>query len=115
MLTSDNQRFFVSLSMKYIKGQDRAQIQLFPVSLDQSIDADNEVRLLDFFVDSLSIKDFGFKVDFKTLISKIKTHLYSISICFKTSQTKLEALLIDISYFLKNETQSSKFLIFNLT
>ena len=50
--------------MKYIQGQDRRQTHLFPVSLDQSIDADNEVRLLDLFVDSLTMEDFGFKVDF---------------------------------------------------
>ncbi len=50
--------------MKYIVGHDRTQTYLFPVSLDQSIDADNEVRLVDLFVDSLSIKDFGFKVNF---------------------------------------------------
>jgi transposase len=50
--------------MKYIVGHDRTQTHLFPVSLDQSIDPDNEVRLLDLFVDSLSIKDFGFRIDF---------------------------------------------------
>lgn len=50
--------------MKYIKGQDRSQTHLFPVSLDESIDPDNEVRFLDLFVDSLILKDFGFKDDF---------------------------------------------------
>ena len=50
--------------MKYIKGQDRSQTHLFPVSLDASIDPDNEVRFLDLFVDSLILKDFGFKGDF---------------------------------------------------
>lgn len=30
--------------MKFIQGYDRTQVQLFPVSLDQSIDADNEVQ-----------------------------------------------------------------------
>jgi transposase len=50
--------------MKFIKGQDRTQINLFPVSLDQSIDPDNEVRIIDLFVDSLSIKDYGFRTDF---------------------------------------------------
>ena len=47
--------------MKFIKGQDRTQTHLFPVSVDQSIDQDNEVRLIDFFVDSLSLSDYGFK------------------------------------------------------
>ena len=50
--------------MKFIQGQDRTQINLFPVSLDQTIDADNEVRITDLFVDSLSIKDYGFRTDF---------------------------------------------------
>ena len=50
--------------MKFIQGHNRTQINLFPVSLDQSIDTDNEVRMIDLFVDSLSIKDYGFRTDF---------------------------------------------------
>jgi len=50
--------------MKFIQGHNRTQIHLFPVSLDQSIDPENEVRILDLFVDSLSIKDYGFRMDF---------------------------------------------------
>jgi transposase len=50
--------------MKFIQGQSRDQINLFPVSLDRSIDPDNEVRIIDLFVDSLSIKDYGFRTDF---------------------------------------------------
>jgi len=50
--------------MKYIQGHSRNQINLFPVSLDQSIDPDNEVRIIDLFVESLSIKDYGFRTDF---------------------------------------------------
>jgi transposase len=50
--------------MKFIQGQNRNQIQLFPVSLDESIDPGNEVRIIDLFVDSLSVKDFGFRTDF---------------------------------------------------
>jgi len=50
--------------MKFIQGQNRAQINLFPVSLDQTIDADNEVRIIDLFVDGLSVKDFGFRTDY---------------------------------------------------
>ena len=50
--------------MKFIEGQSRTQINLFPVSLDQSIDKDNEVRIIDLFVDSLSIKEYGFRTDF---------------------------------------------------
>jgi transposase len=50
--------------MKFINGQNRNQITLFPVSLEQSIDGDNEVRLIDLFVDSLSVKDYGFRTDY---------------------------------------------------
>jgi len=50
--------------MKYIQGQNRNQINLFPVSLDQSIDPDNEVRIIDLFIESLSIKDYGFRTVF---------------------------------------------------
>jgi transposase len=50
--------------MKYIKGQNRSQTYLFPVSLDDAIDADNEVRLIDAFVDSLVLESFGFEIDY---------------------------------------------------
>ena len=50
--------------MKFISGQDRNQTHLFPISLDQSIGSDNEVRLIDLFVDSLILQDYGFKTEF---------------------------------------------------
>jgi len=50
--------------MKYIIGQDRTQTHLFPVSLDQSIDSENEIRLIDLFVDSLPLKNYGFDKKF---------------------------------------------------
>jgi transposase len=50
--------------MKFIQGHNRTQINLFPVSLDESIDPENEVRIIDLFVDSLSVKDYGFRMDF---------------------------------------------------
>jgi transposase len=50
--------------MKFIQGYNRQQTHLFPVSLEASIDADNEVRIIDLFVDSLDIQQFGFKMDF---------------------------------------------------
>lgn len=50
--------------MKYIQGQNRSQTYLFPVSLDDAIDPENEVRLIDLFVDSLHLGDYGFKVAF---------------------------------------------------
>jgi transposase len=50
--------------MKFIQGNDRTQTHLFPISLDQSIDPDNEVRLIDLFVDSLPLADNGFYMTF---------------------------------------------------
>ena len=50
--------------MKFIQGKDRSQTALFPVSLEQSVDRDNEVRLIDLFVSSLQLEDFGFKTHF---------------------------------------------------
>ncbi len=54
----------LSLSMKFIQGQNRTQTHLFPISLDESISKDNEVRLIDIFVDSLDLTGFGFKAHF---------------------------------------------------
>ena len=50
--------------MKFIQGHNRTQIALFPVSIDESIGLDNEVRMIDLFVDSLFLKDYGFRMDF---------------------------------------------------
>lgn len=50
--------------MKFIQGHDRRQTHLFPISLEQSIDANNEIRLIDLFVDSLTLNEYGFKSDF---------------------------------------------------
>ena len=49
--------------MKYIQGADRKQTAIFPVSIDEAIDKDNEVRLLDIFIESLDIETMGFKVN----------------------------------------------------
>jgi transposase len=50
--------------MKYIIGQNREQLNIFPVSLDESISKDNEVRIIDLFVEGIDVKSFGFKVDY---------------------------------------------------
>jgi transposase len=50
--------------MKFITGQPRQQTNLFPISLEDSIDTNNEVRVIDLFVDSLSLKDYGFDMEF---------------------------------------------------
>ncbi|WP_430817914.1 IS1182 family transposase, partial [Carboxylicivirga sp. RSCT41] len=53
-------RYFVSSSMKYIQGQNRTQIQLFTLTLDDAVEADNEVRLIDAFVSHLKLEELGF-------------------------------------------------------
>ena len=46
--------------MQYIKGTDRTQAVLFPQSLDEIIDEDNEVRIIDLFVESIDLTQFKF-------------------------------------------------------
>ncbi|MFN3918637.1 MAG: transposase, partial [Flavobacteriales bacterium] len=46
-----------------LTGEDRQQIPLFVGCLEEAIEADNEVRLIDAFVEALPLADFGFKVD----------------------------------------------------
>ncbi|MCD4729828.1 MAG: IS1182 family transposase [Bacteroidales bacterium] len=50
--------------MKFITGTDRNQAALFPVSLEQSIDDDNEVRIIDLFANSLVLQDYGFEMEY---------------------------------------------------
>ena len=50
--------------MKYISGQDRNQVEFVIQSLDETIGPDNEVRLIDAFVESLPFQELGFKVDY---------------------------------------------------
>ena len=61
--TTENQSL-VSSGMKFIQGQNRQQIYLFPVSLDDAVGTENEVRLIDVFVESLKLDEFGFKTEF---------------------------------------------------
>ena len=44
--------------MKYIIGKNRTQFEMF--CLDEHIDKDNEVRMIEFFVDSLPLSAYGF-------------------------------------------------------
>jgi len=46
--------------MQYIKGKNREQLVLFPTSLDDVIDEDNEARFIDLFVESLDLEKMGF-------------------------------------------------------
>ena len=46
--------------MQFIQGNNRTQSILFPQSLDQIIEQDNEVRIIDLFVESINLADFHF-------------------------------------------------------
>lgn len=46
--------------MQFIQGKNRTQSILFTESLDQIISPDNEVRMIDLFVESISLSDFKF-------------------------------------------------------
>ncbi len=48
--------------MQFIQGKNRTQSVLFPESLDQIVDQDNEVRIIDLFVDSIILEDFKFVI-----------------------------------------------------
>lgn len=49
--------------MGYIQGADRNQIVLFPEALDDYVEEDNEVRVMDAFIDGLDIAEMGFKAE----------------------------------------------------
>lgn len=49
--------------MGYIQGADRNQVILMPEILDDYVGADNEVRAIDAFIDSLDIVSMGFKAN----------------------------------------------------
>jgi transposase len=49
--------------MKYITGQNRKQLVLFPTSLDAAVEQDNDVRLIDLFVESIDIGSMGFNIN----------------------------------------------------
>jgi transposase len=47
---------------KFITGKDRCQTEFF--CLEQAVSQDNEVRLIDLFIGTIKLSDFGFKMDF---------------------------------------------------
>ena len=50
--------------MKFIKGTDRSNPDFFPTSLEEFIKEDNDVQLIDLFVDSLSLEEYGFNREY---------------------------------------------------
>lgn len=49
--------------MGYIQGADRGQLIFLPNTLDDYVDENNEVRVIDAFIDSLAIGEMGFKAE----------------------------------------------------
>lgn len=49
--------------MKFIQGKPRNQWEMY--CLDEHVNADNEVRLIDLFVDSLNLAELGFKTQYE--------------------------------------------------
>jgi transposase len=52
--------------MQYIQGNNRNQAVLFPRCLDELVDQENEVRIIDLFVESIKLEDFKFIVKLNT-------------------------------------------------
>ncbi len=52
----------VFLFMKFIQGKPQNQWEMY--CLDEHADTDNEVRLIDLFVDSLNLAELGFKTQY---------------------------------------------------
>ena len=48
--------------MAYLTGFDRSQVSLFPVSVEQAVAQDSEVRIIELFVDGLPLEELGFPV-----------------------------------------------------
>jgi len=48
--------------MQFIEGKDRTQIVLYSDALDNIVERDNEVRVIDAFVESIHLADFDFKI-----------------------------------------------------
>jgi len=46
--------------MQYVQGKNRKQLVLFPTTLDDVIDKDNEARFIDLFVESIDLREMGF-------------------------------------------------------
>lgn len=59
--------------MQYIQGINRNQAVLFPRCLDELVDSDNDVRIIDLFVDSINLEDY--KLDRLPLTAIIRRSL----------------------------------------
>jgi hypothetical protein len=50
--------------MKFINGTNINQLPIFASSIDDAIAQDNKIRLIDLFVNTHKLPDFGFTFDF---------------------------------------------------
>jgi transposase len=50
--------------MKFLQGKDRSQVEICTQSLDETVEAENEVRVIDAFVSSLPFAELGFRMDY---------------------------------------------------
>ena len=46
---------------KYIKGENRKQLILYRECLDEIVEEENEVRVIDLYVESIKLEEIGFK------------------------------------------------------
>ena len=49
--------------IRFIKGESRCQITLFPEAIDEYIEEDNPVRVIDVFIDDLDLAALSFKTE----------------------------------------------------
>jgi transposase len=76
--------FGVSPMMAYIKGTPREQQQMLPSYVEDYVSEDNPVRVIDAFVESLDLKQLGFRHTDPTAVGhpsydpkdKLKLYLY---------------------------------------
>lgn len=50
--------------MKFINGMNRHQVEIHTGCLDETVGKNNEVRIIDLFVDSINLDEFGFEMEF---------------------------------------------------
>ena len=80
--------------MSHIKGDDRNQTTVFPLTLEEYIAEDNPVRIIDLFMDGLDLNKLEFIATGKSIEGRpgyepkilLKLYLYGYLNCIKTSR-----------------------------
>ena len=73
--------------MQFIEGKNRSQSILFPQSLDQLISPDNEVRIIDLFVESIKLAGFHFTMKVKGRPASLSSKRPVEDLCVWLSQS----------------------------